>query len=85
MERSIRPTSTPPADIAEARLIAPVVGKSLRQAAGISLADVGRYCQVSRQCVWSWESGRTSPRGLAAVRYLSVLRDLEAGFPQDRR
>jgi len=81
MERSIRTTTTCAGSISEARIIAPTIGRALRESAGLSLSDVARSVGVTRQCVWSWEAGISRPSGIRAERYLGVLKDLEGLLP----
>jgi transcriptional regulator with XRE-family HTH domain len=57
-------------------LPAPSARRALRQAAGVSLADVASVVGVSRQAVGLWEAGLRRPRGRNLDSYLHVLRAL---------
>jgi DNA-binding transcriptional regulator YiaG len=48
----------------------------LREAAGLSRADVARAARVTAQSVFYWETGRSEPRGENLARYVEVLRQL---------
>ena len=50
--------------------------KRLRQAAHLSLADVGAAIGTSAVNVWRWEEGLNTPRPDACVRYGAVLAEL---------
>lgn len=50
--------------------------RHIREAAGLSLADVARECGCSRSAVFHWERGRV-PRGTVAIRYARLLFELE--------
>jgi transcriptional regulator with XRE-family HTH domain len=54
----------------------PSARRAVRQAAGVSLADVADVVGVSRQAVGLWERGLRNPRGRNLVAYLNVLRML---------
>jgi len=58
-------------------LPAPSARRALRQAAGVSLADVASVVGVSRQAVGLWEAGLRHPRGSNLDSYLGVLRALQ--------
>jgi DNA-binding transcriptional regulator YiaG len=62
---------------ARRELPAPVVRRVIRQAAGVSLDDVGRAVGVSRQAVSLWEKGSRTPRGENLTAYVSVLHELQ--------
>lgn len=47
--------------------------RSVRQAAGASLAEVAAAAGVTKGTVSKWERGLATPRGDAAVRYGRVL------------
>lgn len=53
-------------------------GRRVRVAAGISQAEIARTCGVAQPTVGAWEAGRRVPRGLPALRYLTVLELLAA-------
>lgn len=50
--------------------------RALREAAGVSLAALGRACGVSHVAVHTWETGRKRPRGEHLRRYVDALRVL---------
>jgi DNA-binding transcriptional regulator YiaG len=50
--------------------------RNIRQAARLSLAEIGAACGVDQASIWRWEMGRRSPRGEAALRYAGVLEAL---------
>ena len=72
-------------DVIERRLRArselpePRVRRALREAAGVSQADVAAAVGVSRQAVDHWESGTRYPRPKHLAAYLEVLRILRGG------
>ena len=47
--------------------------RALRQAAGVSLAEVAAVCGVSRQTVYAWERGTARPTGDRLGAYLELL------------
>ncbi|MFD5370789.1 helix-turn-helix transcriptional regulator [Streptomyces sp. NPDC127103] len=55
------------------RLPAPEICRVVREAAGVSTADVAEALGVSRQTISNWETGRRVPRGRLLVGYLEVL------------
>lgn len=58
----------------------PAGRRALREAAGVSLADIARACGVSKQAVAQWESGYCEPRGANLLAYSDAIRVLrEAG------
>ena len=73
---TIHQTQSPAAAISEAKRIAPLLGAPLREAANLTLADVGRAVGVTAQAVWAWERG-THPTGERAVRYVGLLEELD--------
>ncbi|MBI0382031.1 helix-turn-helix transcriptional regulator, partial [Streptomyces albiflaviniger] len=48
--------------VAQDDLPAPAERKRLREAAGLSQAEVARALDIRREAVGNWESGRTEPR-----------------------
>lgn len=51
--------------------------RRLRQAANLSLADIGNACGIEPATIWKWETGRRRPRtGEALIRYANVLDQL---------
>jgi DNA-binding transcriptional regulator YiaG len=59
------------------KLAASGAARAIRQAAGLSLAELARAAEVDKSTVWRWEMRRRRPRGAAAERYLRVLEDLQ--------
>lgn len=57
----------------------PGVRRALREAAGLSLADVADAVGVSRQAVGHWEDGTRFPRPEHLEPYVQVLRLLSGG------
>ncbi|MCX4973143.1 helix-turn-helix transcriptional regulator [Streptomyces sp. NBC_00620] len=60
-------------------LPAPAERKAVREAAGLTLAQVGSAVGVTAQAVGLWESGRRTPRGTLLDRYaeaISAMREL---------
>lgn len=47
--------------------------KQQREAARLSLAEVGAVCGVNQSTVWRWENGHRAPRGQTALRYARFL------------
>jgi len=65
--------------IARVRLREMIAGgtvRTIREAAGLSLGDVGRALGVSRSTVFRWEHGQV-PRGETASRYVHLLLTLQ--------
>ena len=52
----------------------PATRQALRKAAGASLRDVARACNVTKQAVAQWEAGICNPRGENLLAYSEVLR-----------
>ncbi|OXE37497.1 MAG: hypothetical protein CGW95_01215 [Phenylobacterium zucineum] len=48
-------------------IILPSQVTAIREAMGMSTTQFGEYCQVTRQTVRNWESGRTEVEGPARV------------------
>ena len=71
-----------PADVLELaaarRLAAGGGGRMIREGAGLSLNDVGRACGIHASTVLRWERGERRPRGLPALLYVRLMRDLAA-------
>ncbi len=66
-----------PLRIAKAhKLLRTADARTLRTAAGLSLADVAEAIGVTPAAVHSWENGKYLPRGEHAVRYARLLEDL---------
>ena len=63
--------------IIEARQLASSgAGRMIRQAAGLSLADIARVCEVDPSAVFRWETGERRPSGDRAVTYGQFLCEL---------
>jgi DNA-binding transcriptional regulator YiaG len=58
------------------RLALTGTARAIRQAADLSLTEMGELVEVDRTTVWRWEMGQRRPRGDAARRYLTVLEGL---------
>jgi DNA-binding transcriptional regulator YiaG len=60
-------------------------GRRVREAAGLTRAEVGRAIGASGAAVSRWEDGTRAPTGTAAARYLRLLEKLAAmtGTPLD--
>jgi excisionase family DNA binding protein len=66
-------------ELAEARLLASGgSGRVVREAAGLSLNDVGRACGVHASTILRWERGDRRPRGIPAALYVRLIPDLAA-------
>lgn len=52
--------------------------RAIREAAGLSQAEIARPIGVERATVALWEQHRRIPRGDAALRYAELLRRLAA-------
>jgi len=50
----------------------------IRVAAGLTRGDIAREIETSIGAVRRWELGERAPTGAAALRYLSLLEQLEA-------
>ena len=59
---------------AHAELPPPATRRALRQAAGVSLADVADVVGVTRQAVSLWELGARTPRNTNLRAYVEILR-----------
>ena len=54
-------------------------GKRIREAAGLSMADVAEAIGVAEPTIWRWEQGKARPRRNAAtIRWADLLRQLQA-------
>ena len=51
--------------------------RRVRQAAQLSLAEVGNVCGVDQSTVHRWERGLRSPRGAAGVKYARFIDKLQ--------
>jgi DNA-binding transcriptional regulator YiaG len=69
---STRPTDRAVALALVRRLVADGTAKRIREAAHLSLSDVGRACGTSAASVWYWERGR-EPRPALGILYAEVL------------
>ena len=58
------------------RLAAGGGGRMIREGAGLSLNDVGRACGIHASTVLRWERAERRPRGLPALLYVRLMRDL---------
>ncbi|MBM7173721.1 helix-turn-helix transcriptional regulator, partial [Streptomyces sp. G44] len=67
--------------VAQDELPAPAERKRLREAAGLSQAQVAQALDARREAVGNWESGRTEPRPPKRAAYARLLEGLAARFP----
>ncbi|MGW7353710.1 telomere-associated protein Tap [Streptomyces sp. NPDC054784] len=67
--------------VARDDLPAPAERKRLREAAGLSQAQVAAALDARREAVGSWEAGRTEPRPPKRAAYARLLEGLAARFP----
>lgn len=58
------------------RMVETGAAKAVREAAGLSLAEIAKAADVTRATVWRWEAGERRPHGAAAVRYMRVLEEI---------
>jgi len=58
------------------RLPAPVVRRAIREASGLSTADIAASLGVTRQAIGKWERGERYPRPAHLARYVAVLDEL---------
>jgi len=56
--------------------------RALRDAAGLSRADLARKVGCSESAVWAWEARDRAPRGRAASAYGALLRQLAQAVEQ---
>ena len=66
---------------AAAALPPPAERKRLREAAGLSQAQVAKAVDTRREAVGNWEAGRTEPRPPQRAAYARLLEGLAARFP----
>ena len=52
--------------------------RSIRLAAGLSLAEVAMACGTGAPTIWRWEHGVHAPSGSKGLRYAAVLNELMA-------
>jgi DNA-binding transcriptional regulator YiaG len=81
-------TTTAAAAVAEQihirrKLPPPQVRRALREANGLSAADLARPLHVTRQAVSKWECGKRTPRGELLQAYLAVLDELAAALSRE--
>ncbi|OPF71278.1 transcriptional regulator [Streptomyces antioxidans] len=67
--------------IAQDDLPTPAERKRLREAAGLSQAEVAGALDIRREAVGNWESGKTEPRQPTRAAYARLLKGLAARFP----
>ncbi|MEW2400298.1 helix-turn-helix domain-containing protein [Streptomyces sp. NPDC046862] len=67
--------------VAQDDLPPPAERKRLREAAGLSQAQVAKATGTRREAVGNWESGRTEPRPPQRAAYARLLEGLAARFP----
>jgi transcriptional regulator with XRE-family HTH domain len=57
----------------------------IREAAGLSLAEVGAAIDADPSTVFRWETGERRPSGQRAVAYAVFLQQLRAAYGNARR
>ncbi|GAA0682030.1 helix-turn-helix transcriptional regulator [Streptomyces malaysiensis subsp. malaysiensis] len=67
--------------VAQDDLPPPAERKRLREAAGLSQAEIARALDIRREAVGNWESGKTEPRQPKRAAYARLLKGLAARFP----
>jgi transcriptional regulator with XRE-family HTH domain len=65
-------------EIIRGRRNAELTGRTLRQAAGLSLADLAQEVPVSIATLSRWENGLARPRRANAARYQQLLEEIES-------
>jgi DNA-binding transcriptional regulator YiaG len=53
-------------------------GRRIREAAGLTITEIGRSVGTSHACISRWENGSRVPQGAPAIRYLKLLERLAA-------
>ncbi|WP_229883935.1 telomere-associated protein Tap [Streptomyces omiyaensis] len=67
--------------VAQDDLPAPAERKRLREAAGLSQAQIAKALDARREAVGNWETGKTEPRPPKRAAYARLLEGLAARFP----
>ncbi|HBF82272.1 MAG TPA: transcriptional regulator, partial [Streptomyces sp.] len=67
--------------VAQDDLPVPAERKRLREAAGLSQAQIATALDARREAVGNWEAGRTEPRPPKRAAYARLLEGLAARFP----
>ena len=62
---------------AKRALPAPAALRAIREAAGLSQADVASILGMTRESVCRWEAGARSPRGPLRIAYVHLLTELQ--------
>jgi len=57
-------------------------GRRKRELASVTMRELASAIGVDAATLSRWETGTTSPRGAAAIRWLDALRVLEVGGPR---
>jgi DNA-binding transcriptional regulator YiaG len=52
-------------------------GAQIREAGGLTQADLARWLGVTQAAVARWEAGERTPRGASAIAYGRALRKIE--------
>ncbi|MFH8927131.1 telomere-associated protein Tap [Streptomyces pristinaespiralis] len=68
-------------EVAQDDLPSPAERKRLREAAGLSQAQIASALNARREAVGNWEAGRTEPRPPKRAAYARLLEGLAARFP----
>jgi DNA-binding transcriptional regulator YiaG len=71
--------------VAARQLAVSGAGQMIREAAGLSLAEVGAACGVDASTVFRWEEGTRRPSGQRAVDYAAFLERLREAHTRPRR
>ncbi|TDU67107.1 helix-turn-helix transcriptional regulator [Streptomyces sp. KS 21] len=67
--------------VAQDDLPAPAERRRLREAAGLSQAQIAKVLDARREAVGNWETGRTEPRPPKRAAYARLLEGLAARYP----
>ncbi|NEC20297.1 helix-turn-helix domain-containing protein [Streptomyces parvus] len=68
-------------EVAQEDLPAPAERKRLREAAGLSQAQIAKVLEARREAVGNWETGKTEPRPPKRAAYARLLEGLADRFP----
>jgi len=71
--------------IARARRLAAGSGRRIREAAGLSVRELASGIGVDASTLWRWETGRSRPRGDAAIRWQRTLQALNDEVERQRQ
>lgn len=71
--------------IARARRLAAGSGRRIRLASGVSVRELAAGVGVDPSTLWRWETGRSRPRGEAALRWERALEALNGEVERQRQ